>query len=280
MNGLAASSKVPIYQLSVVSHDVACEIRLNDVPVLRLPGGRVESSFDVNPYVMTGLNSLSLRVRAGRGKTSFGPISSCLVKLGVKSAPSATEVTPVTELAFKVPTPMPSGFEESAGFAAGKPPMVRLTDTSAVQPFQLETPFRLWFWTLASPIEATEATRAEVLAEYRKIHELLVARDIAALQAACEEQARDWQLAYGLQDLAAGRRMLGISQMLGDPDVQVEAFPTDVLTMELLGGNKLVQLVDAEGKSPLRLSLKSDSTIGGRFNMVLCRDGAKWVVAR
>jgi hypothetical protein len=133
---------------------------------------------------------------------------------------------------------------------------------------------------MASPIPATEAVRAEVLAEYRHIHKLLQARDVDALQRICEEQARDWQTAYGLPDLDAGRQALGIARTLGDPDVEVEDFPPDVLTMELLGDKKLVQLVDAEGKSPLRLRLKSAKEVLGRFNVVLCRDGAKWVMAR
>ncbi|MCA9781898.1 MAG: hypothetical protein KC800_34510, partial [Candidatus Eremiobacteraeota bacterium] len=59
-----------------------------------------------------------------------------------------------------------------------------------------------------------------------------------------------------------------------------EDFPADALTMELLGGGRLVQVLDLEGKSPLRLTMASDSGMVGRFNVVLYRQGSIWMVAR
>lgn len=270
----------PIYELAVESGGVVCEVRVNDVPVLKVPGGRLETSFDVNPYVVTGMNLLSIIARPAGGQGEFDPRARCVLSLGVKRTPKQQEPDPITSLTFEPPAKAPTGFESSAGYAAGQAPFIRRLGISATQPFQLDTPFRPWGWTFTAPIEATEAVRAEVLAQYRLIHGLLQARDIPALIALCEEQARDWQIAYGLPDLDAGKKALGIAKTLGDPDVEVEDFPPDVLTMELLGEKKLVQLVDAEGKSPLRLRLKSAKQVLGRFNVVLCRDGAKWVMAR
>ncbi len=271
---------IPIYELSVESGGIVCELRVNDVPVLRIPGGRLETTFDVNPYVVTGMNILTLHARPAGGKGEFDPQSRCVVSLGVKRTPKQQEAEPITSLVFEPPAQAPTGFEGSAGYSTGQAPFIRRLGIAAMQPFQLNTPFRPWFWTLTSPIAATEAIRAEVLSEYRRLHALLQARDVDTLQRLCEEQARDWQIAYDLPDLDAGKRALGIARTLGDPDVEVEDFPSDMLTMELLGDNKLVQLVDAEGKSPLRLRLKSAKQVLGRFNVVLCRDGAKWVTAR
>jgi hypothetical protein len=270
----------PIYELAVESGGVVCEIRVNDVPVLKIPGGRLETSFDVNPYVVTGMNLLTMIVRPAGGKGEFDSRARCVISLGIRKTPKQEQPDPVTSLTFEPTAQAPTGFENSAGFAQGQAPFLRTLGKTATQPFQLDTPFRPWGWTFTSPIPATEAIRAEVLAQYRLIHGLLQAKDIAALTQLCEEQARDWQIAYGLPDLEAGRKALGIAKTLGDPDVEVEDFPPDVLTMELLGDKKLVQLVDAEGKSPLRLRLKSAKQVLGRFNVVLCRDGNKWVMAR
>ncbi|EYF02878.1 hypothetical protein [Chondromyces apiculatus] len=285
MSGLATmtpggAGPRPYYELSVLSVDVSCEIRVNDVPVLRLPSGRVETAFDVNPYVITGMNMLSLSVRAARGKAAMGRGSACAVTLGVRSRPGADDLTPAASLVFRAPEGTPAGFEESPGYGTAIPPFVRHAGLTATQPFQLDTPFLPWSWTSAPPIEATEATRAAVLAEYRHIWELLRARDVDALVRACGEQARDYQDAYGLPDLATANRKLGIARTLGDPEVAVEDFPEEVLTMELLGDRRLVQLVDAEGRSPLRLRVTTVENMVGRFNVVLCRDGGKWTIAR
>lgn len=287
MSGLATTRSTPgtagprpYHELSVLSSDVASEVRVNDVPVLRLPSGRVETTFDVNPYVITGMNMLSLSLRAARGKAAIGRGASCTVRLGVRSAPGAADLTPVAALTFRAAEGAPTGFEESPGYTTAIPPFVRHAGLTATQPFQLDTPFQLWSWMSAPQIDATEAVRAEVLAEYRHLWGLLRARDVDTLVRACREQARDYQDAYGLPDLHAANRMLGIARTLGDPDVAVEDFPEEALTMELLGDRRLVQLVDAEGKSPLRLRVTSVENMVGRFNVVLCREGARWVVAR
>ncbi len=268
-------SAVPYYGIAVANHDLAVEIRVNDLPVLRLPGGHVETRFDVNPYIQAGPNTLSLAVRAPADSPGFGPRSRCAVELVVKDAPQAEAATPLASLVFEAPTGAASGFEPSPGA-----PAVELTGLRAIQRFDHAAPFGPWSWADAPELAATEAVRAEVLAFYRQVHALLVARDLPALLRLCEGQARDWQVAYGLPDLATAQRLLRIAETLADPDVGVEDVPEEVLTLELLGERRLVQLVDGEGKSPLRLRMASNPDLRGRFNVVLARAGASWAIAR
>jgi hypothetical protein len=103
---------------------------------------------------------------------------------------------------------------------------------------------------------------------------------VDALVSACAGQARDTMEAYRLPTIEAANRRLGVAHTLGDPDVEVEDFPADALTLELLGDRRLAQLVDDEGRSPLRLRVKSAPRMVGRFNCVLCREGGRWVIAR
>lgn len=98
-----------------------------------------------------------------------------------------------------------------------------------------------------------EQLRAELLAEMRRIHGLLVRRDGEALARLCALQARDYQRAYYLSSLDEAHRMLGLGQLLSDPSIEFEPFPDSILHVEILGGGRLVQLVDSEGKSPLLL---------------------------
>jgi hypothetical protein len=262
----------PYYGITILSHDVASEIRVNDVPVLRLPGSHVETSFDVNPFMQAGPNTLSVHVRPSAGAASFGAQASCSAELVVKPDRKSEDATPLAKLAFENGA-APSQF-------AGGTPTVQAGPTSASVSFDHAAPFGPWSWAQATELSATEALRAEVLATYRQIHQLLVARDSATLLRACDGQARDFQAAYGLPDLASAQRMLGISETLSDPNISIEDFPPEILTLELLGGRRLVQLVDALGKSPLRLRLGKDSAMVGRFNVVLCRMGSTWMIAR
>jgi hypothetical protein len=262
----------PYYGITIMSHDVASEIRVNDVPVLRLPGSHVETSFDVNPFMQAGPNTLSVHVRPSAGAASFGAQASCSAELVVKPDRKSEDATPLAKLAFEVGL-APSQF-------VGGTPTVQAGPTSASVSFDHAAPFGPWSWAQATELNATEALRAEVLATYRQIHQLLVARDSATLLRACDGQARDFQAAYGLPDLASAQRMLGISETLSDPNISIEDFPPEILTLELLGGRRLVQLVDALGKSPLRLRLGKDSAMVGRFNVVLCRMGSTWMIAR
>lgn len=269
-------STTPYYQLSIVAHDVGCEVRLNDVPVLRLPGGHVETRFDVNPYVLGGANRLSLHVREAEDKDSFSPASAVRVSIGVRDSVEAPadSTREVATLAFSAPSEGPIGFEASGEVA------VSLRGLVASTTFDLDVPFGPWFWLSSPELEPTEALRTDLLGMYRRMHAMLNARDSAALMQGCALQAGDWQMAYGLPDIDAAQQMLGIAATLADPDVGVEPFPEGVLTLELLGGGRLVQLVDDEGHSPLRLTMKSDADMVGRFNVVLCRSGGGWVIAR
>lgn len=264
----------PYYGISIVNHDLSLEVRVNDVPVLRLPGGHVETSFDVNPYMQSGANALSLHVRPPAGSDGFGARSSCSAELVVAPEPKSDDRTQLARLAFEAPQG-PTGFE-----ASGPSTVVSPGPLIATQTFDHAAPFGPWSWSSATELRATEALRAEVLATYRHIHQLLVARDVNTLLRACDGQARDWQVAYGLPDLPTAQRRLGIAETLSDANVSIEDFPDDVLTLELLGGNRLVQLVDGAGKSPLRLRMASNADMVGRFNVVLCRTGSTWMIAR
>jgi hypothetical protein len=276
-----SSGDRPVFELVVEAIDLDFEVRVNDVPALRLPGGAVRTAFDVNPYVITGENTLSLIVRPKGGGELYGKVARAAVALRRRESPSAEEARTVATLVFEGPGgDVAHGFERSPGYATNTPPVVERRGLRASQTFALETPFPPWFWLSAAPLARTEAVRAEVLAEHRRVHAMLAARDVAGLSAACALQARDYQAAYYLASPAEAQRLLGIAQTLADPDVEVEDFPEAALDLELLGGGRLAQLVDEEGKSPLRLRVRGASAMVGRFNCVLARAGGGWAIAR
>lgn len=270
-----------VYELEILATEVTFEVRVNDQPVLRIPAGRVQTAFDVNPYVQTGDNTLSLTVRPrSRGK-DFSEHASCKVDLRRRSDPESDAVVTMGTLVFSgYGTNAVTGFAQSTPAAGGGPIQVERFGARGTMGFVLDSAFDPWAWTTADKLDPTEALRAEVLEEYRKIHALLVARDTAGLLSRCALQAADYQRAYYLSSLEEAQALLGIGQLLGDPSVSVEPFPDSILNLELHGDGRLVELVDAEGKSPLRLSSSDAPQMVGRFNCVLCRWGGAFQIAR
>ncbi len=278
-NGIVAQGTV--FEIALEAIDLISEIRVNDIPVLRLPGGATRTAFDVNPYVMTGTNTLTLIVRPKGGGESYGINAHAVVSLRRRKNPESEESVTVATLVFEGPGgDVAHGFERSPGYATSIPPDVGRLGLRGSQSFEMETPFPPWFFANAPKLERTEALRAELMDAYLRVHALLQARDTGALLAACALQARDFQAAYYLPTLEAANRLLGITTILGDPDVEVEAFPQEALDLEILADGRLAQLVDEEGKSPLRLSVRSASAMVGRFNCVFARAAGGLAIAR
>ena len=62
----AADAGQPVFEVKVKLADVRTEVRVNDLPVMRVNAGFVVTEFDVNPCVWSGENTLSLIVRPRR----------------------------------------------------------------------------------------------------------------------------------------------------------------------------------------------------------------------
>lgn len=271
----------PVFELEVQATLLRVELRVNDVPVLRLPGGHVTTIFDVNPHVITGQNALSLIVRPERRGQEFDRHASCWVSFRRRPSVNDPQAERLATLVFEGPgANAATGFEKSPGYGTVTPPVLEPRGLRATQTFDLDTPFAPWTWMTAPPITVTESVRSELLIAMRRVHALMKARDIPGLTRECEQQARDWQQAYYLPSEEAAMRLLGVPQTFADGDVEVEDFPDGHFEVELLGGGRLIQLVDENGDSPLRLRVRSVPKMVGRFVCVFCRGAGGFRIAR
>lgn len=270
---------IPVYELAISASDVAFEARVNDIPVMRLAAGRLLTSFDVNPCVVEGENTVSLILRP-KGR-DFSPLAACHVAVRRRARPGAEDPEDLGSLAFEsARIPAGSGFEPSSPVDGCGPVQVERWGLRGTMKFFAEGAFGPWSFFTAEPLSPTETLRAELLDAYRKVHALLTARDAAKLTSWCALQMTDLQRAYGLptQDLA--RRMLGITQLLADPSISVEPFPDSLLFLEILAGGKLAHFVDAAGKSPITLRSQAAPAMVGRFTCAFCRTAAGLQIAR
>lgn len=283
-NGTLATTGTPVFEVAVNTSGLDLEVRVNDVPVMRVPGGHVESTFDVNPHVVTGINQLGAIVRPPAKTGQYPPQGQCRVELRVRDTPGGSVVDERGALVFAV-----AEIEADAAFSGshtpeGTEPMVQVGAGDVVRArieVQLRTPFAPWSWLGADMLTDTPQTFDAVLDQTRALWDLIQAQDVPALEAASAEQARDWQTAYYLPDESAGQQMLGIARTLGDPDVVPMPFPDPgSLSLEILGFGRLAQLVDDRGKGPITLSVKGVPAMTGRFNVLLCKRDEAWAMIR
>lgn len=281
MSESAIVTEAPVFELSVIATDVSFEIRVNDVPVLRMPVGRVQTVFDINPQIVDGDNALSLTVKPRTRGRDFSEHAACRVELRRRPHPDSETAEPIGALVFSgYGTGAVTGFAESASARGGGPVDVERFGARATLRFPVKSPFGEWEYTKCQKLAPTEDLRAELLAEMKRIHALLARRDGAALQALCELQAADYQRAYYLPSIQEARRFLGIDQLLADPGVEIEPFPDSILQVELLAGGRLVQLVDDDGKGCLRLRSTESPALSGRFTCILCKTARGYQIAR
>lgn len=273
--------ETPVFELEIVATDVAFEIRVNDIPVLRMPAGRVQTAFDVNPCVQDGDNTLSLVVRPRTRGRDFSEHAACKVELRRRPAPDSEAAETIGTLVFSgYGTSAVTGFAESTPARGGGPIQVERFGAKATLGFVAAAPFGPWGFTTCQKLVPTEQLRAELLAAMHRIHGHLASKDGATLSRLCALQASDYQRAYYLSSLEEAHRLLGIGQLLADPTIEIEPFPDSILTVEILAGGRLVQLVDDEGKSPLMMRSTDAPEMVGRFACVLCRTDQGFQIAR
>ena len=273
--------ETPVFELEVIATDVAFDIRVNDLPVLRMPAGRVQTVFDVNPQILDGANTVSLTVRPRTRGRDFSEHASVKVDVRRRPHPEADLAESIGTLVFSgYGVNAVTGFGESVSARGGGPIEVERFGARAKLGFVVESPFGDWEYTKCQKLVPTEALRAELLDEMKRIHALLARRDGAALQALCELQAADYQRAYYLPTIQDARRFLGIDQLLADATIEIEPFPDSILDVEILGEGRLVQLVDSEGKGCLRLRATDNPAMSGRFTCILCKTDRGYQIAR
>lgn len=276
---MASPPEIPVYEVDISASEIAFEVRVNDIPVLRLPAGRVRTAFDVNTCVVDGDNTVSLLLRP-RG-AGFSPLAECSVQVRRRERPGAEEAEDLGTITFSAEgLPPATGFEPSSPVEGCGPVQVARWGVRGAMRFVAEGAFGPWSFQAAEPLTPTEALRAEVVDAYRSIHTLLTARNAGKLTDLCAPQVADLQRAYGLPGPELARRMLGVAQLLADPSISVDPFPEGLLTLEILAEGRLVHLVDAEGRSPLTLRSKEMPAALGRFTCALCKTAEGWQIAR
>lgn len=87
----------PVFELEVIASDIAFEVRVNDLPVLRMPAGRVQTAFDVNPRRGRPEHPVPDREASHQGR-DFSENAECKVEIRVRPSAESEMVESVGTL--------------------------------------------------------------------------------------------------------------------------------------------------------------------------------------
>lgn len=266
-----------------------CDIRVNDIPVLveDVSGSRVDIEMPLNLHVFTGENTLSMRLAPAQTSEHAPSLTldndnvECVVELIRRPYGRDTpERTVLTSLAFHGGGAEPFG--ASAAEGNGATPVQSAYEprehAMAVRTVSLVTQFPEWRWVKAPVIEPGQPVLRDLLAEHQRLWNALRAKDTSELRAMMAANAREVQAAYYLRDADDAFRVIGIEELLRNPEAQLKPMPAD-LKLEVFANGRLARLVNDRGDSPIAFH-EGDTGLDAYIGAWFCRSATGWVMIR
>lgn len=265
-----------------------CDIRVNDVPLLTqdLSRSRVDIELPLNQHVFTGDNTISFRLLPAQASEQApsqsldSPHVECSIELLRRPYGAPGPDTSLASIVYRGGSSEP--FAASSGDAPGVGPLQSVSEpalAAGVRQVLLATAFPEWRWVRAPVIESGPVTARDLLAEYRAFWSALAAKDTAALRATLASNAREMMAAYYLPDLDDAWRVIGVDELLRNPDAELKPMPAD-LKLELYANGRLARLVTDEGDSPIRF-FEGDTGLEAFITAGFCKGpSGQWVMIR
>ena len=245
--GVSPSAK---YLVSLETDGCPLELRINDVPLRELDGGRPSTFGEiVDPWLRAGVNSATL---VARGKVSRGCAS-----LEVLAVPeNGDQHTAPRVLTVRWPeTDLPAG-EQAFEFHA-----------SVAE--------RCHLWRDAEPVELGATARSELLTEVRALHRQFTKRNVAALAERTEYRAKDIARCL-LKSPASGveDQKRFFTQVTSVPPFAPLPVDDTGLAMDVVGRGKLVWVHRRDTK------LLLENGAGGGLDLYFAKIDGRWRIVR
>lgn len=306
-------SDQPVFKLGIDAASCRFEVRLNDIPILASDAALpFDVEFPVSEWIVRGPNRLAVLVQPaavwdddGNERPeleAFDAAESALrLTLWVKpnGAPRSQRqaITTMQFVAREVDPPM-QGHEGSAAGgrldsrrefrlddAVGDVLVSELTferdddpphDVFMFRDIGLRSPFAPWSWLRGDRIEDDDDTRDALVAEYRRVWGLLLARDTAAIEQLQRTKAAEYQAAYYL-DAAQLRDAMPLADLMQSEELRLQPLGEDV-ELRVFGDGRLAKLVDEDGDSPV--VFVRDGEVGYFVELTYCRAQGAWQLVR
>lgn len=266
-----------------------CEVRVNDIPVLveDVSGSRVDIEMPLNLHVFTGENTLFVKLLPAQMSDQSPTLGldngnvECVVELVRRPyGRDTSERTVLTSIEFRGALPEP--FSTSSAEVPGVSPLQSAYEPReravAARTVNLVTQFPEWRWVKAPAIEPGQPVLRDLIAEHQRFWASLRAKDTADLRAHMAANAREVQAAYYLRDLDDAYRVIGIEELLRNPDAELKPMPSD-LKLDVFANGRLARLVTDRGDSPIAFR-ENDTGLDAFLGAWFCRSATGWVMIR
>lgn len=255
----------PMYTVSIEARNVAYELRVNDIPVLRVEedASSALSGYPVNPWLIDGRNTVSVRILPVENSTTDpNDPKYCRV---VVSGPKADGKPGIALASVEVKPPAQSGPDRSS---------------SKEESFSVVLGYPAPAWAASAKIGKDAATQQLILDRYREFHRLLETKDLKGVMQF--SAAKFGEFAQSMNDPAfassreeAFREQFATAGQLIDIDAQAK----NGLRYEYYFGDRLVSIKNDEDDSIIQFH-GSDDGMRTEHTLYFYFDGKSFVLIR
>lgn len=274
------------YALQVSINAVACDIQVNDVPVVRsYSPDRTDFVLPVSDFIVAGRNRVTIRSLVDLSEVggSATRASATLLVTPYESPQIDAEYRPVLNVTTRA-MPDADTTEEGQTTPLGpvSPQMSRyeneifLLHTERMIDLNAEVPG--WAWQGSPPVEDAEAVRDSLIAWYRQFHELLAVGETGAIRDFMGEKVYELSVAHAMSQEVTEAE-LGLTATMREESQRLEMPEWDGLQVELAAGGKLARLYHPADGTVISFVHEELGLFTG-FDFWLRRDGSGWRIAR
>ena len=224
----------PSYAVNVEGREVGCEFLVNDIPVVRNAYPGTVSKFWINPWLIDGTNSFTIRSLPVPAATRKHPewdanaARSCTAMISRTSDPGVS-MTTVAEAAVN-PSESAPALAKSGSFT-------------------VELSYATPAWAHSVKISKDAATEKRIYGKYREFHRFLEIRDLPGIMKFSAAKFRDYSRSLDDPNFATKKHDSFKEQFASPSELVPLAEAKDGLRFEYYHGDRLVSIKGDDNRS-------------------------------
>jgi len=249
--------------------ELACEVRLNDVPVFfDQEGGEAIIEVPINEYILSGLNSININLIPAYGDDGFKTNSLLDLKLCLRNKGDSREIQHTLwhgnyypyELAC---VDLDNTKLDQLQSQCSHPYHINnqaLKSVGVNSEFEVDLNLPLWKWLSGEDINNNEENFNSLLHEYKKLYEMLKNKELNNLNNYTLQKANEFASAYFLGDDTEGQHLAGLSSIVTNSDQKLNKFWQKGMSLTTFANGRLACIADSDGDGPILYLVGSGNT--------------------
>ena len=255
----------PMYTVSIEARNVAFELRVNDIPVMRNENdaSTAMSGYPINPWLVGGRNIVSVRILPVEESTT-DPNDPKYCRVVVSGPKDGATPGPVLARVEVKPTTTPGPDRSSP------------TEGS----FSVVLGYPAPAWATATKIGKDAATQALILDRYREFHRLLGKKDLDGVMQFSAAKFTEFSQAMDDPTFASSRKE-SFEEQFAKPGelIDIDAQAKNGLRYEYFFGDRLVSIKNDEDDSIIQF-YGSEDGVRTEHTLYFYFDGTRFVLIR